>query len=143
MNDDLHKTFEPEPVPEDPVKAPAPTGGGWKMPSPVFRRSDGRSANAPSGGTINAPTTIVPARLAKKEAAPAPAEAPPPPEIEAQPLVPDPPPHENLDFSDLRATKPARSRLAIGIAVAVLVSIIGIVLVMLVAALLGYIVWFQ
>lgn len=142
MNDDLHKTFEPDPVPEDPGQGPAQTGGGWKMPSPVFRRSDGRSAKAPSGGTTKAPTTIVPARLKKKEAASAPAEAPPP-DVEPQPLLPDPHPYESLEFSDTPETKPARSKLAIGIAVAVLVAVVGIVLVILVGALLGYIVWFQ
>jgi hypothetical protein len=150
MNDDLHKTFEPEPVPDETPIDPAPSGGGWKMPVPVFRRSTGRSAKS-----SNAPTTIVPARQKKTEAAapqrdkptePTPApEQPPTPalSVEPQPFVPDAYEPVDLDFSDLREPEQPRSKLHFGIAAVVLLALIGIVSAVLIAVYLGYIVWHE
>lgn len=138
MNDDLHKTYEPELAPAE--KPAAADSDGWKMPEPVFRRSDGRVGGQPSGEVPKAPSTIVPDRLKKRQTG---SDKPPaaPPNIEAQPVITEEFERDEMDFSDLRSAPRERSKLPAWIIIVAIVALIGIVSALAIAIVFGYIVW--
>lgn len=140
MNDDLHKTSEPESVPDDLGKSGA-SAGGWKMPEPVFRRSGGRIPGAAASEPPKAPATFVPEKIAEKLAEVAKPTEDPLPEIEPQPFVSDS--YDSVDevVADLNRENPVGSNLHFGIAAVVVLAMIGIVSALLIAVWLGFIVW--